>query len=434
METSRCSSLIHLSVIPLLLIALSSAGKADTAPSITSLVPAAGPVGRNVTITGTNFGATQGASTVTLNGTPAATVNWTATRIVVLVPSGVSMGNSNMVVTVGGLASNAVNFTMVPRITGLSPLSGPVGTLVTFTGTTFGATQGTNTVTFSGTVATPTSWSDTPHRSSGPHRGRRGLGGTWVDDWRLWDRLGLPGDGDIAASHHRPGAGLRAARNAGDNHGNELRRHPGDEHGDIQRDAHSRLTSWSATSPLHGRVRCDGKRALERAERTTSDRHRRWWSDRAIWNHLRSERERDGADGELADESAKGGTVTGGRIGSSEGVDLDQHGRRLRGSGWYKSRRNLDCQSSGLERKRRSKINKNSRKVFGTSSTVQTAGPCSVTRRVSDPSPWTLCGNCSRRTSSTILRERRWLIGRSTISLGMCITSKLFLKVHTSQH
>ena len=133
-----------------------------TSPSITGLNPASGPVGTSVTITGANFGSTQGASTVTFNGTVATPTSWSDMSIVVQVPTGA--GTGNVVVTVGGLASNGVSFTVTttsPIISGLSPRSGPVGTSVTITGTNFGSTQGASTVTFNGTVATPTSWSAT---------------------------------------------------------------------------------------------------------------------------------------------------------------------------------------------------------------------------------------------------------------------------------
>src|SRR5689334_20828953 len=130
-------------------------------PTVTSLSPTSGPVGTSVTITGTNFGATQGTSTVKFNGTTATPTSWSATSIAVPVPSGATTGN--VVVTVGGLASNGVSFTVTvaPSITSLSPTSGPVATSVTVTGTNFGATQGTSTVKFNGTTATPTSWSTT---------------------------------------------------------------------------------------------------------------------------------------------------------------------------------------------------------------------------------------------------------------------------------
>src|SRR5262245_50974089 len=48
-----------------------------------------------------------------------------------------------------------------PTITALTPPSGPVGSSITITGTSFGATRGTSTVSFNGTAATPTTWSAT---------------------------------------------------------------------------------------------------------------------------------------------------------------------------------------------------------------------------------------------------------------------------------
>jgi hypothetical protein len=131
-------------------------------PNITTLTPASGSVGTSVTIAGTNFGATQGASTVTFNGIAGTPTTWNATSIVVSVPAGAITGN--VVVTVGGIASNAVAFAVTappPTISSVSPATGPVGTLVTITGTNFGATQGSSTLTFNGTTASPTSWSAT---------------------------------------------------------------------------------------------------------------------------------------------------------------------------------------------------------------------------------------------------------------------------------
>src|SRR5205823_1085253 len=140
-----------------------------TAVSFTVLVPQAapplsptsGPVGAAVTIAGTNFGATQGSSTVTFSGTAATPTSWSATSIVVPVPAGATTGN--VVVTVGGLASNGVSFTVTvpPTITTLSPTSGVVGAAVPIAGATFGATKGTSTVTFTAPRASPPSWSAT---------------------------------------------------------------------------------------------------------------------------------------------------------------------------------------------------------------------------------------------------------------------------------
>jgi hypothetical protein len=127
-------------------------------PNIAGLNPATGPAGTPVTITGSNFGASQGTSTVRFNGTPATPTSWTAGSILVPVPAGATTGS--VVVTVSGVASNGVAFTVLPTptISILNPTSGPVGASVTITGTNFGASQGTSTVTFNGTAASPTGW------------------------------------------------------------------------------------------------------------------------------------------------------------------------------------------------------------------------------------------------------------------------------------
>jgi hypothetical protein len=74
------------------------------------LNPASGLVGASVTIAGANFGATQGTSTVKFNGAAATPTNWSATSIVAPVPAGATTGN--VVVTVGGVASNGMSFTV----------------------------------------------------------------------------------------------------------------------------------------------------------------------------------------------------------------------------------------------------------------------------------------------------------------------------------
>jgi IPT/TIG domain len=138
-------------------------GTGGTSPTISSLNPTSGAVGSSVTIGGTNFGASQGTSTVTFNGTAAGTAtNWTATSISIPVPTGATTGN--VVVTVGGIASNGVTFTVVstaPNISTLSMPQGPIGSIVTITGTNFGGAQGSSSVTFNGTSGAPSAWSAT---------------------------------------------------------------------------------------------------------------------------------------------------------------------------------------------------------------------------------------------------------------------------------
>src|SRR5436189_5719925 len=90
-----------------------------------------------LTITGSNFGSSQGTGTVTFNGTTANVTSWGASSIGVTVPGGATTGN--VVVKASGVVSNGVNFTVVPAITSLSITTGVVGAAVTITGTTFGS-------------------------------------------------------------------------------------------------------------------------------------------------------------------------------------------------------------------------------------------------------------------------------------------------------
>jgi hypothetical protein len=91
-----------------------------------------------VTVTGTNFGASQGGSTVTFNGTAALLsdiTGWADTSITVKVPAGATSGN--VVVTVNGVPSNGFGFVVLapaPSISSFTPISGPVGTVVTING------------------------------------------------------------------------------------------------------------------------------------------------------------------------------------------------------------------------------------------------------------------------------------------------------------
>jgi Big-like domain-containing protein/IPT/TIG domain-containing protein/carboxypeptidase family protein/beta-propeller repeat-containing protein len=81
-----------------------------TAPSIKTLTPASGPIGTVVTISGLNFGAAQGTSTLTFNAAAAAPTSWSDQNIVVAVPAFASTGA--VIVTVNGIPSNAVIFTV----------------------------------------------------------------------------------------------------------------------------------------------------------------------------------------------------------------------------------------------------------------------------------------------------------------------------------
>ena len=128
-------------------------------PTITLIAPASGSAGGSVTISGLNFGASQGFSQLLFNGVPVTPQSWTNTSITALVPSNVSTGP--VTVVCGGASSNGFTFVVTPSLQSLSPNTGPAGTVVTISGNGFGQTQGTSSVMFAGTFASPTSWSNT---------------------------------------------------------------------------------------------------------------------------------------------------------------------------------------------------------------------------------------------------------------------------------
>lgn len=150
--------LIVLLTVTTIVYFLIGCGPKVPTPTNIALNPVKGPVGTQVTITGSGFGSTQG--TVTFNGTTAATISsWTDSKVVCSVPVGATTGN--VVVTGGGVGSKGVLFTVTASITSLNPGSGIVGSYVTITGSNFGSSQGSSTVTFNGTQSTSiSSWSD----------------------------------------------------------------------------------------------------------------------------------------------------------------------------------------------------------------------------------------------------------------------------------
>jgi len=126
--------------------------------TITSISPTSGTRGTPVTITGTGFGATKGSSTVTF-ATSTATINsWSDTQIVA-VPQNQGAATISVFVTVGGVQSNQVSFTLTnPQINKLSTNSAQVDQEITITGVNFGSS---GTVTFNNTPASPSSWTST---------------------------------------------------------------------------------------------------------------------------------------------------------------------------------------------------------------------------------------------------------------------------------
>jgi hypothetical protein len=114
-----------------ILIPVNNAG---TLPTITTLNPTSGIAGSSVTINGSNFGATQGSSTVSFGGTNAVVTAWSNTAITVTVPQ-LAAGAVNVVVDVNGAGSNADTFTVTL----------PPSFTLTRSAVTLSVTQGSNT-------------------------------------------------------------------------------------------------------------------------------------------------------------------------------------------------------------------------------------------------------------------------------------------------
>src|SRR5207237_1401874 len=97
-------------------------------PSISTLNPTSGLVGTSTTISGANVGVPERTSTVKFNGVAATPKRGNATSIVAPVPTGATTGS--VVVTVGGVASNGVSFTVTssdttpPTVSVTAPSSG----------------------------------------------------------------------------------------------------------------------------------------------------------------------------------------------------------------------------------------------------------------------------------------------------------------------
>lgn len=114
---------VRVAVFCILLFSLTCS--ATAAPRITSLLPGTGPVGEEVMIVGTNFGVNQTGSTVRFGTVRATTTGWSDTEIVVPVP--VNAATGNVTVTVNGLTSNPLPFTVGPVVLQIaSPTSGDI--------------------------------------------------------------------------------------------------------------------------------------------------------------------------------------------------------------------------------------------------------------------------------------------------------------------
>ncbi len=146
-------------------------------PQITSLSPTSVRYGQVVTISGTGFGADRGTGRVVFYGgtEPSSSqyVNWSDTRIQVRVPTGARTGDMQVITATG---SDTARLTVTsPWVSSVSPRSGRTNTLVTVTGSNFGASRGNNSVRIgSRTISSYSSWSSTTIRFRIPVNTRSG--------------------------------------------------------------------------------------------------------------------------------------------------------------------------------------------------------------------------------------------------------------------
>lgn len=139
-------------------------GKSFSAPqnltvsgAVSSVSPAQGAVGDTITVNGAGFGVQSG--TVSVAGTAATVQSWSPSSIAFTVPDGVPPGGTTLAITTNGTsAPSPPAFTVIPRITGMTPAHAPAGSVVEVDGTTFGTQQGM--VQVGGQDATVQIWGD----------------------------------------------------------------------------------------------------------------------------------------------------------------------------------------------------------------------------------------------------------------------------------
>jgi IPT/TIG domain len=141
-------------------IAVAPAARA-LAPVVIVALPASGPIGTSVTITGTGFDDTSVATSVAFNGTAATSFTVDSnTQITAIVPVGATTGPVS-VADAEGTGATLVDFVVTPSpppvVALVDPSSGPAGTTVTITGVGY---TGATSVTFNGTSAPFTVTSD----------------------------------------------------------------------------------------------------------------------------------------------------------------------------------------------------------------------------------------------------------------------------------
>jgi RHS repeat-associated protein len=110
-------------------VSLTSAVHPVQTPVITGVSATTGAVGSQITITGSNFGSSQGTSVALLNYTPLTVNSWSATSITVTLPSGATSGYLEILLAPTMNASNTVTFTVTSQALPSGWLDQDVGTV-----------------------------------------------------------------------------------------------------------------------------------------------------------------------------------------------------------------------------------------------------------------------------------------------------------------
>lgn len=133
-----------------------------SAPHVDRLSAYYGKPGSNVTVFGAGFGADRADGYVVCAGARADVVSWSDTEIVFTVPAE-AVRPGYVGIWANGRSSNGIYFVPAdrPTVSAISPREGAPGTVVSITGTDFGAEQRGGWVSFAGASGQVVSWSDT---------------------------------------------------------------------------------------------------------------------------------------------------------------------------------------------------------------------------------------------------------------------------------
>ena len=151
-----------------LALAAGGCGKKKALPELDSMAPSNGEAGTEVTISGKNFGSSQGKGTVRFGDKQPEVNSWSDTSIAFKVPSGLSEGEYDVVVETEAGKSNTLVFKLgvepapkkTPQIASIQPASGASGAQVTIYGKDFGASRGSSKVHLGPVQFDVISWSD----------------------------------------------------------------------------------------------------------------------------------------------------------------------------------------------------------------------------------------------------------------------------------